>query len=400
MRIAVVGAGLAGMSAAYYLRKKADVIVFEASERAGGRIQTSRRPYGEHGAEFLLKSEEEICGLLKALRIKRSPVISAWPGYFVRGHLALGEPNRTIIQKVLPLSSVDRVIGLFELVKRGLWPKKHQPADRWLSRFLSYDERALQFVSMLLAGETCAPLGHLCAKYVLECLWSFLDDDEWYRIRGGSGRLINVLSQKSKTTIKLKSQVKEIKPVFGRVRVKWVESEKRKDDIFDGVIITTPQGERLVGRRTQGHFHAYISILLEYRVRTQVKRRPKFDLARGLYTDGPLNYLQLTKRGASSHVLRILLPNAESKRRWRERQILAFCRKHLRRILINPGRIRSSSVKRWKLGLPCGGSKESFRKISDRIYLAGDRFGKWPSMDAAITSGYAAAKALGQVLKQ
>ncbi len=41
MKIAVIGAGIAGLSAAWALRESGDVVVYEASGRAGGNIQTA-----------------------------------------------------------------------------------------------------------------------------------------------------------------------------------------------------------------------------------------------------------------------------------------------------------------------------------------------------------------------
>lgn len=58
MRVAVAGAGLAGLTAAYELRRAgAEVIVLEARDRVGGRVWSRRLENGavvEMGAEFLL----------------------------------------------------------------------------------------------------------------------------------------------------------------------------------------------------------------------------------------------------------------------------------------------------------------------------------------------------------
>jgi monoamine oxidase len=58
-RVAVVGAGLAGLSAAYELHRRGwDVVVLEASGRVGGRVKTVRAPFaaGQHaeaGGEYV-----------------------------------------------------------------------------------------------------------------------------------------------------------------------------------------------------------------------------------------------------------------------------------------------------------------------------------------------------------
>jgi hypothetical protein len=159
-------------------------------------------------------------------------------------------------------------------------------------------------------------------------------------------------------------------------------------------IIATPSGEHLLGKPVRGHFHGYLNILLGYHARPQVKGSPDLDLKNGLITDGPLNYMKLTEHPRSLYVLRVLIPNAGEKLHWEASDVVAFSVRHLQPIIANVDQFCVSSVKAWKDGLPCGGSNKCFQKVGSRIYLAGDRFGKWPSMDAAVASGQQAAEAL------
>jgi protoporphyrinogen oxidase len=73
--VAIVGAGLAGLSAALTLSRLAKhvrVSILEKESRIGGRVLTSDRPRGEHGAEFVLSSELVIVKLLRSLGVGRS----------------------------------------------------------------------------------------------------------------------------------------------------------------------------------------------------------------------------------------------------------------------------------------------------------------------------------------
>jgi monoamine oxidase len=64
MRVAVAGAGLAGLTAAYELQRAgAEVVVLEARDRVGGRVWSRRLDNGavvEMGAEFLLPGNTAI----------------------------------------------------------------------------------------------------------------------------------------------------------------------------------------------------------------------------------------------------------------------------------------------------------------------------------------------------
>lgn len=388
-KVAVIGSGLAGLSAAYHLRDKADVTIFEKEDRIGGRILTMHKPWGEHGAQFLLdpRNERSLNRLIKELGLKLHRWKS-WPGYMFRRKLVTKKPSK-VVKKLLPPESAKRVNCLLDHVKNEAWKNPESHFDRWLADFLRKDREAMAFIEMLVAGETCAPNSHITARYGLECLSSLYND--WYSIRGGTVKLIDALAEKSGARIIHDARVDHVKEIRCCVRVDWTEGGERKSGDFTAAIITTPDGEQLVNRTMLRHYHAYTSILLEYKRCPRLRANPNFDLSRGLYTDGPLNYIQLTKLHGL-HTLRILMPNADTKLGRKEQDLAAYCVAHLRPLIIGADQPLCSSVKKWQLGLPCGRHKnnDGFQKIGCRIFLAGDRFGKWPSMDAAVFSGFAA----------
>ena len=91
-RVAVIGAGLAGLSAAYELRRSGhDVTVLEARARPGGRVHTLREPFSdglhaEEGATFVPDNHELTLKYVRLFGLSLDPV-PARPGgrlYYVR----------------------------------------------------------------------------------------------------------------------------------------------------------------------------------------------------------------------------------------------------------------------------------------------------------------------------
>lgn len=399
-RVAIVGAGLAGLSAAYFLRNKATVTIFEKDNRVGGRILTSSRPPGEHGAEFLLESDTALVRLMDNLGIEKEPAGERWPSYLLRRNLTSGSLEQAA-RDLLPEESAEQVDKLLKLVlSQDKWPNHSFNMAKWMGEFLQGDLEAVSFIEMLLKGETCAPLNHITTDYGLGCLGSVLDD-EWYCIRGGTVRLTEALRRNSGAAVRTSVEVIRLKETRQGVAVRYKTSGGPKSEIFHGAIIATPDGEHLLGHKVRGHFHSYLSVLLEFQARPRIWGSHSLDLADGLYTDGPLNYLQLLANADSRNVMRILIPNARLSRFGRsDDDIVNFCVQHLDRILVHVPPLGAASAKYWKMGFPCGGIDAHFLKIGSRICLAGDQFGKWPSMEAAINSGRRAGDALAASLHQ
>lgn len=82
-RIAIVGAGLAGMSAAYRLTKAGHAVtVYEGSDRLGGRCWTERGALAdgqlyEHGGELIDQSHGAIRNLVQELGLKQDNLLQA-----------------------------------------------------------------------------------------------------------------------------------------------------------------------------------------------------------------------------------------------------------------------------------------------------------------------------------
>jgi monoamine oxidase len=88
-KVIVVGAGMAGLPAAYELKRAGhDVSVIEAQERVGGRLQTFRHPfsdglYAEAGGMRLPKSHALTMGYVDKFKLKTAPFTMGNPNCFV-----------------------------------------------------------------------------------------------------------------------------------------------------------------------------------------------------------------------------------------------------------------------------------------------------------------------------
>lgn len=303
-------------------------------------------------------------------------------------------------KKLLPSKSAKFVCNLIQMANSPRWPQREGRFSQWLSREMEFDEDGLKFVDLLLRSDTCAPLDHLTVEYGLGCMSSLYD--RWFRIKGGSETLVTTLFARSRATLRRGTEITGVRNVRKGVQVRGAVKGKPFSGVFRGVIITVPKGERLLGKDVQGHFHTYLSFLLECPSAPRLKAKPKFDLERGLYTDSPLNYIQVRRWSTGSHVIRGLIPDADKMTSQSHKALVEYCVQNLSMVINHADRFVNPSVKLWRAGLPCGGNwiSKLYHLENPAVRLAGDRFETWPSMDAAFLSGTKVAKALEKFLRK
>ena len=345
------------------------------------------------------ESENFICSVLKELDIKCVEA-NREPWYFFGEKFAGGGPEKAA-RELLPQPLEKRLNQFLRLVRQGPpWPRTNHHFHQWLSNYFGGNREAIAFFEMILVGETNARGNQVTTHYGLDCLYSCFCED-WFRIRGGSKRLVDKLLEGSKARRKLGSTVTKVEPGANGVGIHWRKGAKKCGDVFDAVIITAPGGEKLLpGNDSQIYvskepqYHGYISLLFQFRSSPLVPSHPNLKLENGLYVDGPINFIQkVAPQGTGAFVLRILIPQPRKKLHWDDKKLVAFCLRELKGIGITGGQLCASSVKKWESGLPYGGSKgKGFASPAPGVFLAGDRFGKWPSMNAALWSGKCAAK--------
>ncbi len=118
MKIAVLGAGIAGLTAAYHLRQNAKVVVFEARDHVGGNIRTDRLDdcLIEWGPNGFLDNEPATLELVEELglgpRVIRARESAAIRYVWRDGKLRKlpTAPPRFLLSDCLPLSARLRVL--------------------------------------------------------------------------------------------------------------------------------------------------------------------------------------------------------------------------------------------------------------------------------------------------
>ncbi len=160
--VAIVGGGITGLTAAFYLRRaNIPVTLYESSPRAGGMIQTLRRDgfLAECGPNTILESAPEVSALVGDLGLKSRclyPAAGMNKRYVVRDGRALVIPQSGLAALVTPLLSLRaklRVLGE-PFVRRG--SAEDEPLSAFVRRRLGpelLDYFVDPFVGGVYAGD-------------------------------------------------------------------------------------------------------------------------------------------------------------------------------------------------------------------------------------------------------
>ncbi|MGH9555707.1 MAG: flavin monoamine oxidase family protein, partial [Terriglobales bacterium] len=261
-RVAIVGAGVAGLNAAYKLKKagiRADV--YEASARSGGRMFTARDLMGpglttELGGEFIDTGHEEMLALAKEFALPlldtRSPRMGRVrrEAYFFNGR---HYTQREAIHAFAPIAkkiAADSE-GLEEVVDF-----EHEGGGRELDRtsIAEYIEKlgATGWMKELLevafvteygleAGEQSALNLILLIGTEAGTFELFGESDERYKIKGGNERIIDELLKRVPGQVQHRHRLEAIRERGKGFRLTFEDPNGSSTDVdCDAAILTLP----------------------------------------------------------------------------------------------------------------------------------------------------------------
>ena len=222
-RVVVVGAGLAGLTAAYRLAQAGAVVrLFESRDRVGGRCWTAHGfadgQTAEHGGEFIDTRHVHLLGLIDELGLE---VDDLWKGW-VSGSIWPNWVDGRIVTAKEIKEQVDPIAGAVEREARriGVIAEGGKPSAAAIS-YGTATPAAVELDQMTMAewldervpGVTGSPLGsyldcEMSGWYGLEmdqlsaCTWMdyFVipapEADERWHVRGGNDQVPSLLAER------------------------------------------------------------------------------------------------------------------------------------------------------------------------------------------------------------
>jgi monoamine oxidase len=259
-RVAVVGAGIAGLHAAYRLEQAAvPVEVFEASERIGGRLHTGRGLFPDQqvcelGGELIDSNHRwvrQLCGELGLTlddRFAALPDTYARETWFVAGRVV---PEATVAKQ---FAAVVAVLAKHVEAAENDPAVYHQLNHTTLQTYLSNTVPPAQFpelhavLAAAYVGEFGLEISEQSALNLLYLIGTksegglqlFGESDERYHVHGGNDQLPLLLAQRLKTRVHLGHRLVRAAGDSGSIELTFQAASGARTARFSRVVFAIP----------------------------------------------------------------------------------------------------------------------------------------------------------------
>jgi monoamine oxidase len=265
-RIAIVGAGVAGLNAAYKLRQAGlTSTVFEGANRIGGRMFTATNLLAEGlttelGGEFIDSGHDELLNLMKEFGLERldtrGPEAAAFAPetYFINGrHYTIAQAARAFVPLAKRILADYDELG--DVVDHRTKTDTDTKFDRmsiaqyldgigasgWMRELLDVayvteygldagEQSALNFVFLIGTGD-------LEDAEVFQLLG---ESDERYKVRGGNQRIVDELARRLEPQIRRLHRLEAIRSRGEGFTLTFQADGKAVEEQADVVILTVP----------------------------------------------------------------------------------------------------------------------------------------------------------------
>lgn len=254
-RIAIVGAGMAGLTAAYHFRRKGvSAVVFEGDKRIGGRIKSARifnngQLNTEIGAEFIDTSHQDmlymarVAGLHENLMDVEKDTLTTRDAFFIEGkHRTLGEILAEF-KDFYPRIQADQ--GKMEGKAASVFDKlsmadyiEDMPVSAWLKKLL---HAAYLGENGLETSEQSA--ANLLSIFEIknQRFYPFGSSDERFKVIGGNEQIPQKIGEMLRDQIRLEHKLVTIRENENQsFTLVFNENGTTRQENFDVVLMTLP----------------------------------------------------------------------------------------------------------------------------------------------------------------
>lgn len=254
MKIAIIGSGISGLSAAWFLRNDHSVTVFEKSDRFGGHANTSTIQYNNkeinvdtgfivfnyktyyHLQRFFKELKVDICKSEMSFGVSNSMIEYSSVGVFANKKNLFNPKYLKMLFEIL----------IFNKVSKKAKIEASQTLERYLNEH-SFSEYFRQNYIYAMAGAIWSCNIDVAKKYPAQSFVNFfkhhgllqvMNHPQWFCVKGGSKEYVRKIVECSEITL-CNAQVHKVKKHTDGVKV----IHENGEDFFDKVIIATHANE-------------------------------------------------------------------------------------------------------------------------------------------------------------
>jgi predicted NAD/FAD-binding protein len=266
MKVAIIGSGISGLTAAHYLRQQHAVTLFEANDYLGGHTNTIE--FELAGREYAIdtgfivfndRTYPNFCRLLDQLGVSSKPTSMTFSvsceqsgleyrgadlnGLFAQRHNALSPKFLGLLWELLRFNrQAEQLLAeASDSLTVGEFFARHRFGRMFVEKY---------FLPMASAIWSCPhsavesfPIKFIAEFYKNHGLLSTRDRPQWRVINGGSQRYVEVLARPLADAVRLRSPVEAVERVSGEVRIRVRGSDAYES--FDHVVFACHSDQAL-----------------------------------------------------------------------------------------------------------------------------------------------------------